>query len=64
MMDQEDQEGPCGLCRVRCIKGLLPRYGMSLGDLKKRSLGIYLGKLDSLGLPPRATRAWIAALPA
>jgi len=55
--------GSCGLCRMRCIKGLLPRYGMSLGDLRKRPLGIYLAKLDSLGLPPRTTQAWIEALP-
>jgi len=64
MMAQEDQDGPCGLCRVRCIKGLLPRYGMSLGDLRQRSLGIYLRKLDALGLPPGTTRAWVASLPA
>jgi hypothetical protein len=64
MMAQEDQDGPCGLCRLRCIKGLLPRYGMSLEDLRKRSLGIYLGKLDALGLPVRTTRGWIASLPA
>jgi rubrerythrin len=64
MMAQEDQDGPCGLCRVRCIKGLLPRYGMRLGDLRTRSLGIYQAKLDGLGLPPRTTRAWVNSLPA
>jgi rubrerythrin len=63
MMDLEDKGGACGLCRTRCIKGLLPRFGLDLGDLRKRSLGIYLGKLDALGLHATTTRTWVAALP-
>jgi fatty aldehyde decarbonylase len=63
MVAREDHNGHCGLCSGSCAKPSLSKVGLSTAALRGVSLRRYLKTLDAIGVPGKASLAWVARLP-